>query len=447
MVGIFKAYDIRGTVPDQLNEEIVEKIGKAFATINPGIIAVGIDARLTGPLFKEKLIKGLVSAGAKVIDIGMVSTPMLIFSVGSYGYDGGIMITGSHTPENYNGFKFYIKNAVSMSYDNGIDRIEKLVESEGFKTGEGSLENKDVLDDYKNFIVKNFNFTNDKRLKIVIDGANGSSGKIHSDIIRSLGFDVVELFCEPDGNFPGHSPDPMNHKNLEKIRELVKEEKADLGFAYDGDGDRLVVILSNGKIIDSNKLYVVLIKHILSNNKDETVIHDALCSKMIEDAVEKYGGKLRVCKVGHSFVAQMLDEGGIFAGELSGHYFFKETFNQDDVLFASLKLLEFLVNNDTTLEKEIEEIPEYYSDVSETNRVEIKESEKFKFIDELKEKYKDEYKIDDLDGVKIIFDDGWLLFRPSNTEPKIAYVFESTTKEGLERIREFTNKILETVPK
>ncbi|MBT3582774.1 phosphomannomutase/phosphoglucomutase [Candidatus Woesearchaeota archaeon] len=447
MAGIYKSYDIRGVYPSELNEETAENIGKAFGTINPGTIVVGGDSRLSTPSIKNKFILGLVSAGANVIDIGIVSTTMMIFATGFYKYDGGVMITGSHTPSNYNGIKFYTKGAVSIPYENGIDKIEALVQTKLFKLGQGIITKKDVFEDYKKFIIENSKFESDKRLKVVLDGSHGSSGKYYSNILRELGFDIVELFCEPDGRFPVHGPDPI--KSLSQIKAKVVEEKADLGFIYDGDGDRWFVIKSDGELLDSNILFVLLTKQVLSKCDSGKIVHDVMCSRMISDAVEKYGGELEICRVGHTHIARMLSAvNGVFAGEVSGHYFFNETFNQDDVLLASIKLMEFLINNNTTIEEEILLIPEYFSEVSEANRATIKDSEKFRFIDNLKTKLKNEgHNVDDTDGVKIIFDDGWALFRTSNTEPKIGFAYESTTKEGLDRIKIFVDKIVETIPK
>ncbi len=448
MTGIFRAYDIRGIYPDSLNEKIAEKIGKAFGTLNPGTIVVGGDARLSTPAIKKKLIDGLVSTGVKVVDIGMVATPMVNFAVGFYGYDGGIMVTGSHTPANYNGLKFLTKGVVSLSYETGLDEIEKLTQTGEFRSGKGMIVQKDIFDDYSNFIVKHFYFTSENRLKIVLDGSHGSSGKYYAKMLRSLGFEIIELFCEPDGHFPVHGPDPTKAESLIEIGKKVVEECADLGLIFDGDGDRLVVVQGNGEELDANRLFVLLVKKILSGNQGAIVIHDALCSQMITDAVRKYGGCLKVCRVGHSYIAKLLSEGGVFAGELSGHYYFKETYNQDDVIFASLVLLEYLIENDTTIQNEILDIPDYFSDVSESNRATINEKDKFTFIEKIKNEYKEKgYEIDDLDGVKVIFDDGWALFRPSNTEPKLSYVFESTTEEGLERIRSFVTGIIERIPK
>jgi phosphomannomutase/phosphoglucomutase len=445
---IFRAYDIRGKYPNELNEDLALKIGAAFGTINKGKIAVGCDARLSGPSLKEKLIEGLISTGSNVIDVGLITTPIMIFSVGRYGFDGGIVITASHNPKEYNGFKIFTKNAAPISYETGIEKIKGLVNNGNFSKGKGYVEKKNVIDDYSNYLLSKVNFKN-KKMKIVVDGGNGAAGKINSNILKKAGFEVIELFCEPDGNFPNHLPDPMEPENIEYIKKKVIETKADIGFAYDGDGDRLGVINDEGKILGTSDVLIILAKHTLNQKKGVKIVVNVACSMAVEESVKKYGGISIDCRVGHTLVTQkMIEEDAEFAGELSGHYFFKETFMGDDGIFASLKLLEFLINNDTNLQKECKEIPRYFSEVAENIVIPIKEELKKSFMDNLKKDLmKKGYKINDIDGVKIIFDEGWLLFRPSNTTPLIRYGFEARTKEEFEKIKQLVEEIKSSVPK
>jgi len=451
MGGIFRAYDIRGIYQKDLNGELAFKIGAVFGRMNPGKIAVGIDARLSGPALKEKLIDGLVSVGCHVIDIGMVSTPVMIFSVGNYELDGGVMITASHNPKEYNGFKIFTKGAMPMSYESGLGKIERMVknfEEKPERVG-GKVEKRDVIKDYSDYILKKVNFKTKPNFKIVVDGGNGSAGKLNAEILRRAGFDVIELFCEPDGNFPNHVADPTEPENLKDIKRKVIETGADIGFAYDGDGDRVGVIDKGGKETTVNDIFIVLAKHILQQHPKSKIVVNISCSMAVEDCVKKYGGIPIDCKVGHTYITQKMAEvGAVFAGELSGHYFFKETFMGDDALFASLKLLEFLINNNTSLEKEFIEIPKYFSKVSENIVIPIREELKFQFIEKLKEDLKAKgYRINDLDGVKILFDDGWAIFRPSNTTPLIRYGFEARTKEGFEKIKKIVEEIVQSVPR
>jgi phosphomannomutase len=444
-MNIFRAYDIRGIYPENLNEELAFKIGVAFAKINPGKIAVGCDARLSSPSLKQKLIEGMTSQGIDVFDLGMITTPMMVFSVSFYGFDGGINITGSHNPKEYNGIKFFTKNSVPVSYESGIKKIEEIVKGSAFSKSPriGKVQKKDVLNDYTNHLTSKINFNSPLRLKIVIDAGNGVAGKIYSSILRKVGADVVELFCEPDGNFPNHLPDPTEPENLIDVEKKIVEEGADLGFAYDGDGDRLVVIDKAGKAAAIDDIFALLIKHTLQNFKNSKIVYNVSSSMSIPDTIKRYGGAPIECKVGHTYVHQKMEEvDAQFGGELSGHYFFKEIFTSDDAIFASLKLLEFLANNKTSLEKEFAEIPRYHSMVSEDVVIPMKDSKKFIFIETLKKELRGKgHNINDMDGVKVLFEDGWALFRASNTTPLIRYGFESRTKEGFEKIESFVEGI------
>jgi phosphomannomutase len=446
---IFRAYDIRGIYPEELNESIAFKMGAAFGTINPGKIAVGCDSRLSSPTLKQKVIEGLVSTGANALDLGMITTPIVIFSTSFYNFDGGIIITASHNPKDYNGLKIFTKGSVPVGYDNGLNKVEELIKSGKFSKGFGKVEKRNVINDYENYLIGRIKLKSPLKLKIVIDAGNGAAGKIHSEILKRIGMEVVELCCEPDGNFPNHLPDPLKPENLEDIRREVVEENADMGFAFDGDGDRFVVIDGKGKPIPENNVFILLIKHTLQEFKNSKIVYNISNSMAVKDSIEKYNGSPVECRVGHTFVQQVMkEENAQFGGELSGHYFFKETFMGDDGIFAGLKLLEFFINNKTSFDKEFAEIPKYYSAVSENITIPIKESEKFIFIENLKKDLKKKgFRTNDMDGVKILFDDGWILFRPSNTTPMIRYGYESKTREGFERLKSIVDEIIKRVPR
>ena len=446
---IFRAYDIRGIYPTQINEEFAFKIGEAFGTFNPGKIIVGNDARLSGPTLKQQLIKGLVSTGCDVIDVGMVATPIIIFSTKHLKCDGGIMITASHNPKEFNGFKFNDANAIPISYESGINEIQKIFNSEKFSEGEGSVVKKNIIEEYSNFLLSKINITKSVDMKIVVDVGNASPGLIYPKVLKKIGIDVYELYCEPDGNFPNHQPDPSKKENMIDLQKKVLEVKADLGFAYDGDGDRLGVVDENGKIIEPNQIFALLIQQVLDKKPNSKIVYDALSSMMIEDVIKKNNGIPVVSKVGHTYITQrMVKENAILAGELSGHYYFEEIFNSDDALFASLRLLEFLTKSGKKLKDHFKDLPKYYSQVSEGMRIPIKESEKFSFIKNLNEELRNKgYNIDTLDGVKIMFDDGWALLRPTHTESKISVAYESRSEQGFKRIKEFVEKIVERIPR
>ena len=448
-MSIFRAYDIRGIYPKDLNEEIAEKIGKAFGTFNPGKIVVGMDARLSSPSLKEKLIDGLLSTGCEIIDVGMVTTPMLMFAVKHLEADGGVMVTASHNPKEYNGFKFFAKDAVPISYESGINKIQEIFEKELFKEGEGSLKKTNIFEDYSKFLIEKISFKVQPTFNIVVDAGNGVAGLIYPKVLKRAGLQVHELFCEPDGNFPNHEPNPSKEENLVALKGKVKELGAGFGFAYDGDGDRLVIVKKDGETIRSSIVFSIFIKNVLKEHPGAKIIYTPLDSKAIEDIIKENGGIPIVSKVGHTYITQkMLEEDAWLAGEISGHYYFKETYASDDALFATLKFIEILVNGEKSVEDYEKEFPKYYSAVSESLRFPIKEDEKFPFIERLKEEFKEKgFKIDTTDGVKVFFDYGWALFRPSNTEAVISASYEAYTKEGFEKMKEFVDEIIARIPR
>lgn len=446
---IFRAYDIRGEYPTELDENFALEIGKALGTFNPGKIVIGMDVRTSSPALKKKLIEGLTSTGCDVIDIGVVTTPMVLFSTWFYDYDGGIMITASHNPKEFNGFLFNKKGGIPISKDGGLDKIKEIFDSKKFSKGNGSYLEKYIVEDYINHILDKIKLKPSVKMKVVIDAGNGTTGKIYPKAFRKLGIDVVELFCEPDGNFPNHEPDPSKLDGLKHLQKKVLETHADLGFAYDCDGDRMAVVDATGKIIYVGIIFSIFIQNMLSEAPKSKIVYTTLDSNAIVDTIEKSGGIPVVCRVGHTFITEkMLETGAILSGEISGHYFFKDMNCADDSLFASLKLIEFLLKSDKKISDYEKEFPKYYSEVSETMRFPIKESEKFKFIDTLKAEFKATgYKVDTLEGVKVFFDNGWIMFRASNTEAKISVSYESKDKEEFEKMREIVNQVIERIPK
>lgn len=441
MAGIYKAYDIRGIYPAELNEEIIQKIGKAFGTIKGKNIVVGSDVRKSSSSLKQALINGLLSVGVNVTDIENVSTPMVIFATANNGFDGSIMITASHNPPQYNGLKLFDEKGTPISYEDGIDEIESLAKQENFPSNKGELKTKDIYQDYSNFLLKNLNI--DKiNLKIVIDCFNGADSKIVPQVFRRLGANVIEIRCDFNGDFPEIGPNPGHKGNLELLRQKVLDEKADIGFAYDGDGDRLAVIGPDGRIIDNKITFSLLVKNIPERSK---VVYDILTSDMVVQSIKKMNKIPIVCRVGHTYITKkLLEEKAPLAGELSGHYYFKETFGGDDALFASLKLLECLILKEIDLQKYIASQPVYFSD---EERVLIKKEEKWNFINNLKEEFLQSHKINTLDGVKVVFDKGWIVFRPSNTEPKISVTYESSDEQEFKKIEKLAKDIIERIPK
>ena len=445
---IFRAYDIRGKYPTELDENFAFEIGKAFGTFNPGKIVVGMDVRTSGPSLKKKLVEGLNSTGCDVIDIGVVTTPMTLFSTWFYNYDGGIMITASHNPKAFSGFLFNKKGGIPISRDGGLVKIKEIFDSKKYSQGNGSCIEKNIVEDYTNYVLGKIKLEPPVRMKVVIDAGNGVTGKIYPKAFRKLGIEVVELFCEPDGNFPNHEPDPSKLHELKHLQKKVLETHANLGFAYDCDGDRMAVVDETGKIIYVGIVFSIFIKNMLAEASHAKIVYTTLDSNAIVDIIEKGGGVPVVCRVGHTFITEkMLETGAILSGELSGHYFFKEMNYADDNLFGSLKLIEFLSKSDKKISDYEKEFPKYYSEASEVMRFPVKESEKFKFIDMLKSEFEATgHKIDTLDGVKVFFDNGWIIVRAANTEAKISMSYESKDKEEFEKMKQIVDQIIKSIP-
>jgi len=448
-MSLFRAYDVRGIYPTDINEEITLKIGKAFGTFNPGKIVVGTDTRLSSPSLKKEFIKGLLSTGATVIDVGVVTSPIVMFITKHLNCDGGVNVSASHNPKEYNGFKFYSKGGVPIDFETGLIRIKEIFDNENFVEGNGNLIKKDVIKDYSDFILNLIDTTKPVSMKVVVDAGNGSTGGIYPEILRKAGIEVHELFCEPDGNFPNHEPNPSRPENLIQLQKKVLELNADLGFAFDGDGDRVAVIDENGNVVYVGVVFSILIKSALQKQPGSKIVYTVLESKAIDDVIRQHGGVPIVCRVGHTYITQkMIEKKAVVAGEISGHYYFKETYGADDALFACLKLIEYLIKSGKKISDFADEFPKYYSQVSEGLRIPIKKSEKFSFIEALKKDFESKgFKIDILDGVKVIFDDGWALFRPSNTEPVISMSYEAYNKTAFERIKKFVDDIVKKIPK
>jgi len=466
-MSIFKAYDIRGIYRSEIDERVAYQIGAAFGTLNPGKIAVGCDTRLSSPELKENFIKGLISRGSKIIDIGIVTTPMVVFAIRHFNSDGGVNTTASHNPKEYNGFKFFDKAAIPISYESGLCRLEEIFDRENYDydyryhkmrnnsycsySYSTSVTSRAIKEDYINFVLKvmrtNRSTADRSPMAVVIDGSNGSAGLYAPEIYRRAGMTVHELNCTPDGTFPGHDPDPSKEENLAAAKEKVKEVGADIGFVFDGDGDRLMVIDEAGRAVESSRIFSLLISSLLEEKPGAKIVHDILTSAGVIETINKCGGQAIPCRVGHTYIAQkMMAEDAELGGELSGHYYFKEAFFADDAILASLKILDLLISNSDSIRfsELVEDFPLY---LSADLRISVKESEKFPFITKLTRELEEEgYLLDCLDGVKVIFEDGWALFRASNTEPKIVIVYESRDKRGYNRLKDFVQSIIRKVP-
>jgi len=440
-MSVFRAYDVRGVYPDQLNGDLAYNVGLAFGKfIGKGRIALGMDVRESSPALKEGLIKGLTESGLNVIDIGIVPTPLLYFTVATLGLDGGAMITGSHNPREYNGIKLCGRGGVCLSYETGIGEIEKLVKG-GIESPElnGEVNKDEVEERYIEFVVGKTKFG--KSLKIVIDAGNGTAWKIPCEIFRKLGCEVIELNCEPDGSFPNHHPDPLVRANLKQLQEKVKETNADIGIAYDGDSDRVGFVDERGEIIPNNDVFALIIENVLKKNPKGKIIHEVLSSKLVEDVIKSNGGVPVISKVGHSYIQEKMQEGAILGGETSGHYYFKESYNYDDGIFGSVKLVELVSNADKKISELVDSLPKYLT--SDDTRIHCPDDKKFEVVERLKKKFEGTGRIVTLDGVKVVLDNSWFIIRASNTQPALVLRWEADDREEFERLENLVKKEVE----
>jgi phosphomannomutase / phosphoglucomutase len=439
MTGIFKAYDIRGVVGEELTEDVAMQIGKAFGTLKCGKVYVGGDCRETTPELKKAFIAGLVSTGCRVIDVGVASTPLINFCSGNYNACG-VIITASHSAKKFNGVKFYDEKGVPVSYESGIGEIGRLVSTGEFKQGDGSVEVFNPREDYTTHLIGSLGMTCAK-LKVVVDCMNGAGSLINPFVLEKLGVTVLKIRCNEDGNFPDSGPNPSD-ENLTELKQKVIETGADIGFGFDGDADRLTAVDEQGRVIEPKNVFSLLVKNSAHENNLK-VVHDALTSRSVDDVITGVGGEPLVCRVGHTYVSQMaLENGAQLSGELSGHYFFKETFYNDDALFASMKIIQYLVKQGKTVSETLEGLPIYFSSGM---RIGVNGDAKQivnKLINEFAEKYGD---VDTLDGVKVNFENGWMLFRASNTGPKISIAYESKNKDEFEKIDGIVKQIVERI--
>ncbi|MFC1838557.1 phosphomannomutase/phosphoglucomutase [Thermodesulfobacteriota bacterium] len=441
---IFREYDIRGKYPDDLNRETAHDLGIALGTYyhqkGAERISLGHDCRLSYPVLKEALISGLMESGITVTDIGMVPTPLLYFSIVELKLDGGIQITGSHNPPEYNGFKICLGK--STIYGEEIQKIRHILENDDFKKGDGSLEKADIIAPYLDYLSENINPGGIKR-KVVIDAGNGVGGLVAPEVYRSMGVEVDTLFCEPDGNFPNHHPDPTIPENLVHLKKRVEEISADLGIAFDGDADRIGVIDKEGSIIWGDQLMIIFSRDILSSNQGASIIGEVKCSQVLYDDIKNQGGKPIMWKAGHSLIkSKMKESGALFAGEMSGHLFFADRyFGFDDAVYAGARLLEILTTQDKSVRELLSGIPEMVN--TPEIRMDCPDDKKFGIVKKLVEEFKKEYEVIDVDGARVLFDGGWGLIRSSNTQPVLVLRFEAVNEESLEEIRSIFMEKLE----
>lgn len=434
---IFKAYDIRGVYPGEINETTAFFIGQAFVNFLQQLqkrkklkIVVSRDNRLSSPALFKALIRGILEQGADVINIGLSTTPMFYFAVAHFKFDGGINITASHNPVQYNGFKLIREKAIPISEKSGIRNIKKLVLTGNFeRRKKGKIISKKVLKEYIRFNLKDFNLKAMKPLKIVIDTANAVAGIVVPEIFKKINCKIYHLYSKLDGSFPYHNPDPLIKENLKSLSKTVKIKKANLGVAFDGDGDRIIFIDEKGKVIPGDLITALLASLILKEKTKEKILYDIRSSNIVGEIIKNVGGKAIRGRIGHSFIKErMRKENIIFAGELSGHYYLKRHYFCEAPLFVLLKLIEEISRSRKAVSKIILPFKKYFH----SGEINFKVKNKEKILKKLEKKF-ETGKVSKLDGLRVDFNNWWFLVRFSNTESVVRLVVEAKTKKILEQ--------------
>ena len=437
---IYREYDIRGVVDKDLTPEIVRRLGQGFGThmarLGRKNLVVGRDGRLSSPSYRETLIEGLISTGCNIIDVGVCPTPVYYFSVFHLDKDGGMMITGSHNPPEFNGFKVSVGK--STIFGEEIQKLGRLIEKGEFVNGKGNLSKFEVIKPYLDYIKKNIYL--EKKMRVVIDAGNGTAGVVAGPLLRDLGCEVEELYCEIDGRFPNHFPDPTIPGNLKDLIDRVKKSHAEVGIGYDGDGDRIGVVDDQGNIIWGDQLMILFAREILKHQKGATFVAEVKCSQNLFTDIEKHGGKAIMWRTGHSLIKEkMKEEKAVLGGEMSGHIFFADRyFGYDDAIYASCRLAELLSKTDRKLSQLLEDVPK--TSITPEIRVDCPDEIKFKVVEKVRDELRKTYSIVDVDGVRVQFGDGWGLVRASNTQPALVLRFEALNEKRLQEIKKLVEE-------
>ena len=443
---IFRQYDIRGIVDQDLTGETVELLGKGIGTYlrqrKKKVVVMGRDCRLSSEPFSKALTNGLVSTGCQVIDLGIIPTPLLYFTIFYKKKEAGVMITGSHNPPEYNGFK--VMDGEETLYGEAIQEIYRIINKGKFRKGKGKfLGRYNIVPEYIDYVVENIKPL--KKMKVVLDAGNGTAGVVASPIFKKLGCEVIELYCDMDGTFPHHHPDPTLPEALKDLMAKVAESHADFGVSYDGDADRIGIIDDKGNIIWGDQLMVFFCRDILPSHPGAVVISEVKASKVLYDEIERLGGRPIMWKTGHSLIKKKIkEEKALLAGEMSGHMFFADKyFGFDDAIYASARVLEFLSRSEKRLSEMLAELPKTYT--TPEIRVYASEEVKFKIVAEVKKILAQKYPVIDIDGVRAIYPHGWGLVRASNTQAVLVLRFEADTEEDLQAIKSEIREVIEKV--
>ncbi len=434
---IFREYDIRGIADEEMLSPDVVNLGRAIGTYmrrHAGAkLTLGRDVRLSGQRLHDALLEGLLATGCQVQDLGVVPTPVLYFSVHHFHADGGVMITGSHNPSEYNGFK--MMTAKKSIFGAAIQEIHQILVSGDFATGEGSVGDVDAVAPYVDDVTAQFTSL-PRRVKVVVDAGNGTGGPVMARILERLNVEAIPLFFEPDGRFPNHHPDPTVMENLEQLAQAVREHKAELGIAFDGDTDRIGAVDEHGEVVYGDFLLLIYAREILTRKPGATFIGEVKCSQVMYDEIEKLGGRPIMYKTGHSLIkTKMKEEHAELAGEMSGHMFFADRYHGfDDAMYAACRLLEIVAVSGQPLSAQVAGLPKTVS--TPELRIDCADEEKFGVVARLAARYKATHRVVDVDGVRVLFAHGWGLVRASNTQPVLVMRFEAANDAELNSYRQ-----------
>ncbi|MDI6797823.1 MAG: phosphomannomutase/phosphoglucomutase [Desulfatibacillaceae bacterium] len=442
---IFREYDIRGIINKDLTTEDAFLIGKGagayLARRGKKRVTVGRDCRLTSPECARQVIAGLCDCGLDVVDIGVVPTPVFYFSIHHLKADGGVMVTASHNPPEYNGFK--VNDGMDSLHGSQIQEIRALIENKDFVSGKGAQTQENVNPAYFKFVTENISLK--RPLKIGVDAGNGTSGPVAVPIFKALGCEVFDIYCDMDGTFPNHSPDPTVAKNMQDLIALVKENGLDLGIGFDGDGDRIGAVDENGTMIYGDQLMIIFAREILSRKPGSTIISEVKCSQTLYDDIAERGGRAIMWKTGHSLIKKkMKEEKAELAGEMSGHIFFSDRFlGFDDATYAACRLLEIVAASSAPVSALLKDVPKTFS--TPEIRVDCPEEKKFAVVEKVTQYFRERFSVIDIDGVRVLFGDGWGLVRASNTQPVLVLRFEALSQNRLEEIKNIVESVVKQV--
>jgi phosphomannomutase / phosphoglucomutase len=440
---IFREYDIRGIADTELLDPDIVDLGRAFGTLlqrrSGKRICLGQDCRLSSPRLHAALLEGLLDTGCQITDVGVVPTPVLYYSAVHLKADGAIMITGSHNPTEFNGFKSVCAGAAI--YGDDIQQIRKLIEGHDFEKGTGAISNIDIVTPYVDEISAQFKFG--RRIKVVADAGNGTAGPVMTRIFEKLNCDAQELFFEMDGRFPNHHPDPTVPENLEQLADAVRASKADMGIAFDGDSDRVGATDENGEIIYGDLLLLICGREILTRKPGATFLGEVKCSQVMYDELNRLGGNAIMYKTGHSLIkAKMKELHAELAGEMSGHMFFADRYyGYDDALYAACRLMEIVSNSGKPMSAQLAGLPKMVS--TPEIRIDCPDEEKFQVVERVAKYFAGKRKVIDVDGVRVLFEQGWGLLRASNTQPVLVMRFEAATERLLAEYRHEVESAME----